>query len=266
MHVLNTESGKGAADVSAGSTGLRIGSDTRDHHVKGGVGGLVDLTRSTAGHHGCSLKKKWVYLVGDSSFRMLTAAFVERLNGTLEDPQFGSYMVHDKGGCTAEEDGAKGFGCLREYISWEHGVRLTFTFKTIAAQPTAVLDHLVTVSAQPDVFVLTTGAWDKSYGHQITETVRETIKWVDGMLLHYPTSKFIFFTLVACHKEFKKWALAFNAAMRNNFAAHARVHLFDREPSTVLIENNKTLCEGWHAYGPIVKGHLAGLLDILRTK
>ena len=95
----------------------------------------------------------WVYLLGDSSIRMFNAALIERLNGTLDDRRFGSYKIHDKGGCTDNEavNGQQTFACLREFIDWRSNTRVTFTFKTYAKQRTAVLDHLTSHASMPDV-------------------------------------------------------------------------------------------------------------------
>ena len=40
------------------------------------------------------------------------------------------------------------------------------------------------------------------------------------------------------------------------------ITIIDRESSTIGV-HDPTLCEGWHAYGPIVREHLAALLDLV---
>ena len=174
---------------------------------------------------------------------MFNAAFVEHLNGTLEDPQFGSYKRHDKGGCEQENDGACGFGCLREFIDWNHNLRLTFTFKTLANQATLVLDHLITQSISPDVFVLATGAHDFYQRHSVETTIQDTKEWIYSMKLQYPNANFIFLTLVSCHKQFKARAMEFNKAILTEFQTLSWIHVIDREPSTIDITNPR-LCEG----------------------
>ena len=207
-------------------------------------------------------KPHWIFLLGDSSVRMLNAALVEHVNGSLEDSRFGSYEVHDKGGCVQAEEGGKhgALGCMREFVGWDQHVRLTYLFKTEAATRLALTGHFVTPSAQPDTFVLATGAHDFYHHHSVNHTVRSTSAWITEMLARFPASRFVFLNLVACHESFRERALQFNAAVGRQWAGHPRVRLVDRGASTEHI-TDKTRCEGWHAYGCVVLQHLGKVLD-----
>jgi hypothetical protein len=215
------------------------------------------------------LQGKWVYLLGDSSIRMFNAATISRLNGTLEDPRFGSYITHDKGGCTDESNGAS--GCLREYIDMENKIRLSYTFKTYVSQDAPTMENLISPSQQPDVILLATGAWDgysKAMGGSKTmggtEAGNATIALVLEMMDRHPSTDFVLATLVSCHLPFQKYAFAYNAEIRRHIPAldQRRVQLLDREPSTTHGVRLRS-CEGWHAYGKIVLGHVDEFLSIV---
>ena len=213
-------------------------------------------------------KPLWIYLLGDSSLRILNAALVEHFNGSLQDPMFGSYIIHNKGGCIQEDDGDRRMGCLREYISWERRVRITFSFKTFATQPTEVLNHLTSSysSAQPDIFVLATAAHDFYHAHSIGDTLQNTLNWLKEMRLRYPSSKLVFCNLVACHPSFKAYAIPFNAQMdaaceKTNCS---EFQILDRQWNTIN-ENNSTLCEGWHAQGKLALQHMNSLLEMTKS-
>jgi hypothetical protein len=47
------------------------------------------------------LRNRWIYIIGDSSFRMFFKALINQIDPTFEDPRFGSYKRLDKGGCGA---------------------------------------------------------------------------------------------------------------------------------------------------------------------
>ena len=104
-----------------------------------------------------ALRGHWLYIVGDSSARMLFGALVELINGSLLDPRFGAYRWHDKGGCSHE--GGDTAQCLREYVNLSTGTRVTFSFKTVATERTHALDLLASPSQAPDYFLLAVGAW-----------------------------------------------------------------------------------------------------------
>ena len=195
---------------------------------------------------------------------MLNAAFVERLNGTLQDPRFGSYVNHDKGGCEGDqEEHGEGFACFREYVNWQHKVRLTFTFKTYASQPTVLLDHITTTSNHPDVFVMATGAWDFYYNHPVQKTIDDTKAWLYGMRQRYPSSTLVFFTLVSCYPSKVDVAQAFNKGIQAAMASETWLHFIDRQTNTLGVTDT-AVCEGWHALGPLAQQHLASLLDLLK--
>mmetsp|Transcript_5821 Transcript_5821/g.9182 ORF Transcript_5821/g.9182 Transcript_5821/m.9182 type:complete len:210 (-) Transcript_5821:564-1193(-) len=199
--------------------------------------------------------------------RMFTAALVERLNGTkLQDSRFGSYEKHDKGGCEGrqEQQGSVGMGCTREYINWEQRRRITFTFKTVATQPTAAVEHLITESMVPSIFLLATGAHDFYHKHEVNDTVRNTLAWIRNISLTYPRSRIVFANIVSCGgagPDLLTKTLEFNKVMREELLTNSSsenkglCYLLDREPSTINV-TKRSLCEGFHCYGQIVLGHV----------
>ena len=212
------------------------------------------------------LEGKWVYILGDSSLRMFNGALISLLNGTLDDPRFGSYMIHDKGSCEGEAS-PKGGGCLREYIDMQNRIRLTFTFKTFVGQKAISMENLISPSQQPDVVVLATGAWDKYHKIQTgPQAGNATICLLKEMMRQYPRTDFVVATLISCHRRFRPFALAYNNELRRQLPSLSkrgrRVYLLDREPSTIKVRN-ATLCEGWHAYSSIVLGHVDEFLDMV---
>lgn len=208
----------------------------------------------------------WLYIVGDSSMRMFSAALVERLNGTLQDTMFGSYRVHDKGGCESADDGHVGMGCTRELIDWMNQHRVTYTFKTVARQKTVALDHLISSSQVPDMFLLATGAWDIYKNHNIDDAINDTWSWVEDMTSSYPNAKFAICTLISCWPDFKERAMSYNKRLRsliqsrNHQEDQHPIYLLDREHSTVNV-TNRTLCEGFHAYESIVQSYVAEIWE-----
>ena len=216
----------------------------------------------------------WIYLVGDSSLRIFNAALVARLNGTLQDAKFGSYRAEgSKGGCEGKYDNecsTEGrheftFACIREFIDWESRTRLTYTFKTTAAQNVTVLDHLATPTTQPDVFVLATGAHDFYQGSSVSAAVHGALQWILSMLRHYPQSKFVFMNLVACehgHAGRFNHAIALHLGQRTNAGDFSRVVVLDREGNTQGRRGTST-CIGWHAYGAAVQEHVTAFLGMM---
>jgi hypothetical protein len=211
------------------------------------------------------LKGKWIYLVGDSSMRMFSGALISLLNGTLEDPRFGSFIIQDKGGCTAFDG-----GCLREYIDFQTRIRVSYTFKTFVSQRATSMENLISPSQQPDIILLATGAWDgyKNRDKSGAAWGNATGDLLDQMMKDYPTSQIVVATLVSCYPTYKKIALTYNNELRrqvvslsNSSARSNSLHLLDREPSTIF-QSNRSLCEGWHAYGSVVLGHAEEFLNL----
>ena len=216
------------------------------------------------------LQGKWIFLLGDSSIRMFNAATISRLNGTLEDPRFGRYRmeVPDKGNCTRESNAGKS-GCLREYIDMENKIRLTYSFKTYLSQEATTMENLISPSQQPDVILLGTGAWDGSSNTMSgTEAGSATIALVRKMMDLYPSTDFVLATLVSCDRGWQRYAFAYNAEIRRRIPAldhQGRLQLLDREPST-RDARSRGSCEGWHAYGNIVLGHVDEFLNLVEFK
>jgi len=213
----------------------------------------------------------WVYLVGDSSLRIFNAAFVARLNGTLLDPRFGSWTSGAKGGCEGKYDNECSkegrhkftFACLREFVDWGSRTRVTYTFKTVAEQHMDVLDHLVTPSNEPDVFVLATGPHNFYRGASEDTAAEAALVWLREMVLRYPRSKVVFLNAVACEH---RHALRFNALVasfvRNTPVLASRVVLIDREANTKG-QLGAGRCVGWHAFGATVQRHVAQFMQLM---
>jgi hypothetical protein len=83
----------------------------------------------------------------------------------------------------------------------------------------------------------------------------------------HPSTDFVLATLVSCHRPFQQFAFAYNAEIHRHIPAldQQRIQLLDREPST-RHEAGSQSCEGWHAYGSIVLGHLDEFLNIVESK
>ena len=212
-------------------------------------------------------KPEWLYIVGDSSMRMFNAALVGRLNGTsgLQDPNFGSYIVHDKGGCVGNEEhkGDVGMGCTREFIDWDNKRRITYTFKTVAAQKTAALDHLITESNKPTMYLLATGAHDLYRKNDIIESAEQTIEWIrdlqHGSGISKSTysshdTKFMFATLISCGRGSRNESVVYNDHVKkllgiyngdvkvvNNTTSSTTTNITTPgSNNTIIINNNKT--------------------------
>lgn len=211
------------------------------------------------------LQDSWVHITGDSSLRMFTAALIHRLNNSGEvDSRFGSFSIHDKGGCEGEQDPKD--ACFREYINFPQGIRITYVFKTFASQPDLFLPKLVTDTQRPKHFLFATGAWDLGYSSSfVNETVIQTLNWLNETILAFPDSTVTFANLVACHPSFKEKAVTFNRDIWEKIQqSHLEeVRILDRERGTVNVTDT-TLCEGWHAYKEIVLGHVDYFFRILR--
>ncbi len=211
------------------------------------------------------LQDSWVHIVGDSSLRMFNAALIHRLNNSGDlDSRFGSFVIHDKGGCEGEQDPKD--ACFREYINFPQGIRITYVFKTFASQPDLFLPKLVTDTQRPKHFLFATGAWDLGYSSSsVNETVIQTLNWLNETILAFPDSTVTFANLVACYPPFKEKAVAFNRDIWEKIQqSHVEeVRILDRERGTVNV-TDRTLCDGWHAFKEIVLGHVDDFRRILR--
>jgi hypothetical protein len=228
------------------------------------------------------LKHKWVYLIGDSSLRMFYGALIATLNGTLADPRFGSYELHDKGGCQGhiERESDQGMGCLREYFDPENKIRITYSFKTMAQQHVTAMDTLISSRQIPDVFLLTTGPWDLTYkthngtNLDVTPAVKQAVRWVMDMRTKFPISLLSFATLVACD-DMRKKAVNFNKLIRRALPWDDRLLCLDRHSSTMLIPGKcskqkiaerRCQCAGWHAFNGIVLKHMTTWLGSVQAR
>eukprot|EP00316_Scyphosphaera_apsteinii_P023856 CAMPEP_0119333166 /NCGR_PEP_ID=MMETSP1333-20130426/84513_1 /TAXON_ID=418940 /ORGANISM="Scyphosphaera apsteinii, Strain RCC1455" /LENGTH=336 /DNA_ID=CAMNT_0007343149 /DNA_START=147 /DNA_END=1157 /DNA_ORIENTATION=+ len=244
----------------------------------------------------CILQGRWVYIVGDSSARMLFAGLIHSKLELTTDRHFGSYLEHHKSGCfgvgvngksgffnTAETDSHRSSACLREYVDLALALRITYSFQTFANQHIEAVRALTSPSQVPDLWLLAVGPWDFAYTkHAVNETYSLVVARVQEIHAKYPSSWVAVATVVACDNgNFSPRILPFNALLR----AHqwgGRTFLLDREPSTIK-ENvtradwstvnkdgigrsfhpgTELRCEGFHAYGPIALHHLDLLINM----
>jgi hypothetical protein len=226
---------------------------------------------------------------------MFYRAVIEAIDPDFDDPRFGSFRKVDKGGCSGfvadksvkggkrgeEENGDQGGGCLREYFNHEHGIRVTFSFKTYSRQNTKAMEWLISPSQRPDLFLTATGAWDLTYRKSLKhatlqeadEEADSAIRWIQGIASDNPKALVLGMTLNSCHNDFLKlaerWNERFNGA---HVDASPQIAVLDRQVLTAPLrgnEKNKSLCEGWHAYNEVVIQHVQAALRSLclpRTK
>ncbi|KAL1498741.1 hypothetical protein AB1Y20_014051 [Prymnesium parvum] len=211
----------------------------------------VEQLRLHARH---ALRHRWLYIVGDSSMRMLFGAIVWLLNGSLADPRFGSFVRHSHGGCMVNLSAATTDprcrdnlvhpsvelaalclpACTREYVDLRGGYRVTFSFKTFVDHPVREVEQLVSPSHVPAVMLLATGAWDISYRPSAVDPSEKAIvsiadtrllaervvQWGEGVRCASrqgdSVPRVVFATLVTCHWRERERLLgrAFNAAIR----------------------------------------------------
>jgi len=212
------------------------------------------------------LQNRWIYLVGDSSLRMFLRGLIHVIEPTFADPHFGSYLIHDKGGCVSEEDGHAGGGCLREYFNRDMQLRITFSFKTFADQPSLAMSWLISESQQPDIIVGATGAWDVYFKKMDLD---KSVGWFRGLANTYSTSLILAMTLVSC-PPFRAIVTEHNkmlaeALLKENLGNLA---VLDRQASTEPVQD-AAVCEGFHAYGSLTLLHVHEFLaniQIMREK
>ena len=211
------------------------------------------------------LRNRWIYIIGDSSFRMFFKAFINQIDPTFEDPHFGSYKRHDKGGCGAGKAGDlethadTGGGCLREYWNREANIRISFSFHTVATQKVMAVSQLTSPTQQPDLILLATGAWDCYGACDAAEAAIRAAIWTKSFTSQFPRALVAAATLSTCWIPFEPRAKAWNAKFQSlNLEADPRVAILDRAPLTpptppgnVHKTNGQVDCEGWHMYNGI---------------
>ena len=209
------------------------------------------------------LSNKWVYIVGDSSMRMFFRALIHIIQPEFDDPHFGSFTTHDKGGCTNEEDGHAGGGCFREYLDKKTHIRLTYSFKTLAQQKTIALDWLISKAFVPDIIIGATGAWD-IYASGKGDAIGTAI-WYKEMSEHYSTAQILAITTIAC-PPFRDVTTTYNTQVTPLLLSMnlSRLAILDRHASTFQVQDN-AVCEGFHAYGDLVIMHVHAFLGNLQT-
>lgn len=203
-------------------------------------------------------------MIGDSQMRMFFSRLVERVNGTLSDRRFGSYLIHDKGGCfqsAGESEGHKSNECTREYI--KHDIRLTFGFQAFGQHKNVLFESLVSESTIPDLVLLSTGAWDIGYkGSKISVAANHSLQMIHNVREVYAGP--IVWCLTNVCDPFKNSSSYLNEAQLKALSAVADkdLVLLNREPSTLPL-TDAHLCEGYHAYGNVVSLHVDMLLNAL---
>ena len=220
----------------------------------------------------CVLKRKWLYIIGDSSTRFLTAALLSSslLNLSRGDSHFGTFTERKKLGCSNE-----GVECLREFVDFDVPLRVTFSFNALAKSMPANLAELTSEAQQPDLILFATGAWD-IYQHQTAkDTFAAVVDSVKQLETTFPRAALGVATLVSCnHCQQHPATCPLNRFIRNHKEWGPRTFIVDREPSTVhenVTQANKEgdplpgkgplRCEGFHAYGDIALHHLYLLLS-----
>ena len=205
------------------------------------------------------LQNRWIYLVGDSSLRMFLRALIHVIEPTFVDPHFGSYLIHDKGGCVSEEDGHSGGGCLREYFNRDMRIRITFSFKTFADQPTLAMSWLISESQKPDIIVGATGAWDVYY-KKMDLQVNKSVGWFRSIANTSSTSLILAMTLVSC-PPFRAVATEHNKLLAEALlkANLSNLAVLDRQASTMGVQD-AAVCHGFHAYGALTLLHVREFL------
>ena len=206
------------------------------------------------------LAKRWVYIVGDSSMRMLFSALVYKLNGSsLLDERFGSFTKHLKGGCAASEeerDGHKTLGCLREFYS-NTGTRVTFSFQAYGQHPNQMVRNLVSASQRPDIMLVSFGAWtvaysrDKNGGYleldcapdspgfkQLANKTGAALTWIRNIY----SGPIAFFTMTPCIScptcpDFQRVVPPCNRALAHALHGDVNNVVVDRETSTIGLKD-----------------------------
>ena len=240
---------------------------------------------------GCTdpLRTRWLYIIGDSSARMLFGALVELVNGTLADPRFGDYRIHHKGGCS--HDGTE--TCLREYVNMRAATRITFSFKTVVDAQTLALDWLTSPSQVPDYFLLAIGAWDIKYSGlpgfgvgfvykpvacegsgrgaslagPVSLTCRRAMQfharaaadWAESLSLRFTRSSFLVASVVECRgTHFHRASAEYNRWLHRFLPLGPRVGLLDRSASSRGLPfdqtstDSRSRCTPFHAFGKVV--------------
>lgn len=208
------------------------------------------------------LKDRWIYVVGDSSMRMFYSALIAKINSTLEDDRFGSYKVHDKGGCTGSLDESSGHdhpGCFREFV--RYSVRLTFCFQAFGEHKNVVLQSLLSPSQVPDLVVLVTGAWDVGYHSASVETaVRNTVQMIQNVRELY-SGTILWASLNTC-PPFQDSTRKLNLAQHDRLQSMNSVFILNRQSSTEFLVSPE-YCEGYHAYKTVVELHVSMMLNFV---
>ena len=240
---------------------------------------------------------RWIFLIGDSSLRMLFAALIEAFepdHDTLADGMLPlPSSTHAKGGCN-------GHGCLREVFLRAPRLRLTYEFKTFIeprddnnASIRELWRELITPAQQPDLLVASLGPWDIAYQHHkpfvardglLTpeEGARAALKWLtDELRQAYHRGPIFWLGLNTCthgwRPDIANEGARFNKAFldlaastprcprltpllyvdRGSSSAHAPLSYSEDAPA----KKARHMCEDWHAYGEVAQLHASFVLN-----
>ena len=117
----------------------------------------------------------WILFLGDSTMRQLASMAVTDLNGTLGDPSWPGVDHRIKSGCVSPEKTGS-HGCLRDWMNDYY--RVTFIFQTRTNGIEWLHDQLFTPSNQPDLVVVSPGAWDLYKGRWQRGQISEWLELV----------------------------------------------------------------------------------------
>jgi hypothetical protein len=206
------------------------------------------------------LRRKWIYVIGDSSARFWfyhLGFLVHRTFGNQS--KFGAYfaLYPEHGGiaegvlpevCWNGQD--KGCGCTRELFDYENGVRLTFSWKTASDENGNVqglLDQLVSrldPSNQPDLFVVATGAWDVLHGRDTDHAAGAAWSFLHRLHDTYASSLVAAVTINSCLPH-RSSSVAWNERfLRSSNAERPRLAVYDRQSGTADLGPED--CDGYH--------------------
>ena len=240
------------------------------------------LTTQTAGQ---CLDRKWMMIIGDSSTRMLFSGLVQLLNGSSQgtDPHFPSHRPcsmcegfwpegsdnsecckrfmkgQDHGDDATSDYDAGVLGYHREF--WSNGIRVTFSFKSLAELPVAaILRALISPSQQPDILVLQFGAWDLYQWNAVDYTIPKAMQYITSLqdLYHGPL---VWVTLPECgDSPHQKEVTEFNNGMIDELSSH-NISVLSRGASTRNLPSGLVhQCKWFHAQHIIADHHAQWLL------
>jgi hypothetical protein len=212
------------------------------------------------------LKRRWIYVIGDSTARFFMHALLLLLHHQFPGSDFTRYLMFDgrqapgavsdhisfttPKGCR-QEDIKNNCGCLREYFDRQHGIRVTFAWITHAVDSELeaeemFLEALVGQAVHPDLIVTSVGSWDILRGVGSKEGGKRAATWTRALAERYPTTYVAALSTNACpsiHDAAAAWFAHFREDVEQNRPSN--LAFFDREPHTRLMHDSG-VCDGYH--------------------